>query len=75
VAAKDQKARRLSSTVAAITRHRGDQDPTLPELRRDLRAAGLEDYIRRVVGAAPPLTADQRDRLATLLRGSGGETA
>jgi hypothetical protein len=31
------------------------------------RAAGLERHIRRVVDAAPPLTADQRNRLAELL--------
>jgi hypothetical protein len=48
---------------------------------RELRALGppcsearrveqLEDHIRRVVEAAPPLTAEQRDRLALLLRGS-----
>lgn len=30
---------------------------------------GLEDYIRRTVDAAPPLTPEQRDRLAILLRG------
>ena len=34
------------------------------------RAEQLEDHIRRVVEAAPPLTAEQRDRLALLLRGS-----
>ena len=38
---------------------------------RDLAAAKLEDYIRRTVEAAPPLTEDQRDRLALLLRGGG----
>jgi hypothetical protein len=30
----------------------------------------LEDHIRRVVEAAPPLTAEQRERLALLLHGS-----
>ncbi len=30
----------------------------------------LEDHIRGVVDAAPPLTAEQRDKLALLLRGS-----
>jgi hypothetical protein len=30
----------------------------------------LEDHIRRVVDAAPPLTAEQREKLALLLRGS-----
>jgi hypothetical protein len=39
-----------------------------------LAAAGLakhlEDHVRRVVDAAPPLTAEQRDKLALLLGGS-----
>ena len=33
-----------------------------------LRAARAEDYIKRLVETAPPLTADQRERLAVLLR-------
>src|SRR4051794_37290942 len=33
----------------------------------------VEDQIRRVVDAAPPLTAEQRDTLALLLRGVGHE--
>ncbi|WP_175484201.1 hypothetical protein [Modestobacter sp. DSM 44400] len=33
------------------------------------RLEQLEDHIRRVVDAAPPLTAGQRDRLALLLCG------
>ena len=36
--------------------------------RADYAAAKLEEHIRRVVDAAPPLTAEQRDRLALLLR-------
>lgn len=31
---------------------------------------GAENYIRRLVEQAPPLTAEQRDRLALLLTGS-----
>lgn len=40
---------------------------SLPQLRTDLAAARLEEYIRRVVDAAPPLAAAQRERLALLL--------
>ena len=57
--------------VAALTRSRPENDPDLLDARRELRAARLEDYIRRTVDAAPPLTDDQRDRLALLLRGGG----
>jgi hypothetical protein len=40
--------------------------------RRVLKAAKLEQHIRAAVDAAPPLTDEQRSRLAILLR--GGET-
>jgi hypothetical protein len=40
------------------------------EARRDLAAAVLEDHIKRTVDAAPPLTTEQRSRLALLLRGT-----
>lgn len=39
--------------------------------RRDLAAAKLEEYIQRVVDAAPPLTDAQRERLALLLNPGG----
>ncbi len=54
--------------VAALGRHRDADDPVVVSARRDLRAARAEDYIRRLVDAAPPLTAEQRDRLAVLLK-------
>ena len=57
--------------VAALTRSRPADDPDLLAARRDLRCERLADYIQRTVDAAPPLTAAQRDRLATLLRGGG----
>ena len=40
----------------------------MPE--KDLAALRLEDYVRRVVAAAPPLTDEQRTRLAELVRPS-----
>jgi hypothetical protein len=61
---------RTATTIAAITRHNGPEDPRLPELQRDLRAAMLEEHIQRVVAEAPPLTDDQRARLAGLLGGA-----
>jgi len=38
-------------------------------LDTEIRTARLEDYIRKTVDAAPPLTPAQRDRLALLLKG------
>jgi len=37
--------------------------------RRDLAAENIAEYVKRIVSAAPPLTAAQRDRVAALLRG------
>jgi len=60
-------ARSLQGRLAAESRHRPNEDHT--ELRRELKAVTLAEYIERVVDAAPPLTPAQRDRLALLLRG------
>ena len=59
--------------VASLSRSRTDDDPDLIGARRNLKAERLADYIKRQVDSAPPLTTDQRDRLALLLR--GGEPA
>ena len=48
---------------------RRDPNADVTELRARLKAERLEDYIRRTVDAAPPLTPEQRGRLAVLLRG------
>ena len=57
--------------VAALTRSRTNDDPELIEARRNLTAEKLAAYIRRTVDTAPPLTPEQRERLAQLLRGGG----
>lgn len=60
---------RRRNRVAILTRHHPDSAELIADARRELAAAKLEDYIRRVVDGAPPLTPGQRDRLAILLRG------
>ena len=44
----------------------GDPD-LIADTARDLAAEKLAAYIEKVVSSAPPLTADQRSRLAALL--------
>jgi len=56
--------------VAALSRHHPDDVLAISDARRALATAKLEDYITRTVASAPPLTADQADRLALLLRGA-----
>lgn len=57
--------------VAALTRSRDADDPDLNEARRNLRAAKLAKHIERALQTAPPLTDDQRRRIARLLIGQG----
>lgn len=64
--------------VASLSRHRGPDSPDTLTARRDLHAARLEDYISRTLATAPPLTDEQRQRLALLLQPpatSGGAAA
>lgn len=60
--------RHAAAVVGALQRHHGPDDPRLPDARRELRAAELEEHVRRIIDAAPPLTSEQRDRIAALLR-------
>jgi hypothetical protein len=61
---------RARATLAATARHHPDDAERIAVARRDLRAENLAEHITRVVEAAPPLTPEQRDRLAALLRPS-----
>jgi hypothetical protein len=60
--------------VAYNARIYGTDAPETENARRDLRAARLAEYIRRTIDVAPPLTGEQRDRLALLLRPRSGST-
>ena len=55
--------------VAALTRSRTSDDPDLIAARQRFTVARLSEYIKKTVDAAPPLTVEQRDKLALLLRG------
>ena len=56
--------------LAALTRHHPDRPDLLAAAKRDLAAANLAAYISKVVAQAPPLSNEQRERLALLLRGA-----
>lgn len=55
--------------VAALTRSRTPDDPDLVTARRNLAALSIEDYVSKIVAEAPPLSPEQRDRIAAILRG------
>ena len=63
----------LATATARAKRqpHDADAVAAVEELRSRYRAVAAEDYIRELVDGAPPLTAEQRDRLTVLLRGGG----
>lgn len=61
--------------VAALTRHHPNKPEAVDAARRDLAAANLEQYVRRIVEHAPPLTPQQRDRIAVALRSGSGVAA
>jgi len=69
--------KQLRAGIARATRasRRSGDARAADELRRDYAAAKLEDYVRRTVNAAPPLTQDQQSRIAALLRSGGGSNA
>lgn len=54
----------------AVAARRGTPDE-VAEAKRDHAAAKIAAHIAKVVAEAPPLTPEQRDRLAGLLRGGG----
>jgi len=57
--------------VASLSRSRKSDDPELIEARRNMRAERLAEHVARVVAEAPPLTDEQRERIAALLRAGG----
>lgn len=54
--------------VAALSRDRAPDDPELLTARQRLKAARLEDHVRKTVESWPPLTNEQLDHVAALLR-------
>lgn len=54
--------------IGSLSRSRPDDDSELVDARRNLAAAKLSEYIAKVLSAAPPLTDEQRTKLAELLR-------
>ena len=54
--------------VAGLSRDRNPDDPELQDARQRLKAARLEEHVRKTVAAWPPLTSEQCDRIAILLR-------
>lgn len=61
----------LRGKVAGLSRKREPNDPELQDARQALRAARIAEYVRHEVAKFPPLTAEQREKIALLLIGGG----
>lgn len=61
---------KLSALHVGRKRGRVPDPVAVAEARRELTAAHVERAIQKALGAAPPLTAEQREHLAALLIGA-----
>lgn len=62
---------KLRAQIAAKKRHHPDAD--LTQELEELRVLTLEAHIRKVVDEAPPLTDEQKNRLARIFVSAGAE--
>ena len=67
-AAAHHRAKIAGLGVGVKTGARRPDDPELKDAHRDFAAAKINDYILEVLSSAPPLTDEQRNALAELLR-------
>lgn len=67
----DADARKRRASLAATSRHHPDQPELTKAERQRFKAGAAERYVRQLVDDFPPLTAEQRARLAVLLLGGG----
>ena len=68
------KALSARGRLGDTSRRHGPDSQHARDARRDLAAAKIEDYIDKVISEAPPLSVEQRDALALLLRGGSDVT-
>lgn len=61
----------LRARLAYEHRRRTPDRELILDLRRQLARQQIEDHIRRITSAAPPLTPDQRRELADLVLAGG----
>lgn len=62
------QSRAARARLAKSTQATGPDSIETVDARRDFAAARLDDYIRDTLAKAPPLSGEQRDRLAELLK-------
>ncbi|MGY1640058.1 hypothetical protein ACI782_02860 [Geodermatophilus sp. SYSU D00703] len=73
--AHSQAVAKARSALGIHHRWHADDAAGLTERRREFVTEKLAAYIERTLAEAPPLTADQRDRLTKLLHSPAGKSA
>ncbi len=63
-----EERRIVRGRKARFTQILGPDDPKIIECDRELKALRLQDHINQALATAPPLSSDQRSRLAELLK-------
>lgn len=58
----------LRAMSNSLQRYHAADDPELIAARRNLAAEQLAEHVERIVSVAPPLTEEQLERVAALLR-------
>lgn len=62
-----RKTQSLGGKLGSTRKYTPGADTT--DIERDLAASKIEDRVREIVAAAPPLTEEQRQRISALLAG------
>lgn len=71
-----EHAKYLRGRIAGLSRSRTPDDPEYIEAQTELAVSNVAEYARVAANEAPPMTAEQVDRLMALIRGYvGGDTA
>ena len=59
-----------SGRAASLARFRDPSDPERQSAEADLAAIKIENYVKKIVDSAPPLSGTQRAKLASLILSS-----
>lgn len=74
-AAAVQRGRIAGLKRAIRNGERSPDDPALIEAERDYAAARMADYARNLVATWPPMSNEQIETVASILRSAGGGAA
>jgi GAF domain-containing protein len=77
LATTTRQSRSLRGVIARKSQDLAAGHPELDELKAEFKTLRAQEYIEKVLAEAPPLTDEQRTRLAELFRpvGRGGDAA